>query len=179
MINLVTKSLRLLVIGAAVVIGFATGANAQTAPAADMAAAAPAAADMGYMVAENWEQHKDKMVGDGYGPDLVKNAIPALMGRSTKDWRAGAALTPELVAAVPAGTAIASFAENGEYTNTPGQSQAALFVAPFSKDGKVIGFTMLDQWPKQGMTKTRILYFNKSLKGSNGAYSYSTIRLAQ
>ena len=154
--NLVTKSFRMLVISAAVIFSSLSATNslkAQTAPAADSAAAAAAApaADMGYLTAANWEQYKDQMVGDGYGPDLVKNAIPSLMGRSTKDWRAGAALTPDLVKSIPAGTAIASFDETGVYTNTSGQSQAALFVAPFAgPDGKVMGFYYVGSMAETG-----------------------------
>ncbi|MCX8501676.1 MAG: BPSL0067 family protein [Alphaproteobacteria bacterium] len=159
-------------------------ALAQTAPAAQAVpaaqAATPAAAEMGLLTATNWQEFKDSMAGEGYGPDLVKAAIPALQGRMTKDWRAGVAMTPESIKSIPAGTAIASFAENGEYTNTAGQSQAALFVAPFmNAEGRVIGMTVLDQWQKQGMAKTRVLYFDRSRKGSNGAYSYSTIHLPQ
>ena len=161
-----------------------TAALAQTAPAGQAEAAAQAAqaapADMGFLTATDWQQFKDKMAGEGYGPDLVKAAIPALQGKFTKDWRAGVAMTPESVKSVPAGTAIASFAENGEYTSTPGQSQAGLFIAPFmNADGRVIGMQVLDQWQKQGMAKIRVLYFDKSRKGSNGAYSYSTIHLPQ
>ena len=149
-------------------------AKAQTATDTT-AAEAPAT---NFLVATNIDQYKEQKVGDGYGPDLVKIAIAELTGRPTKEWRAGLLFTPENVATVPAGTAIASFADNGEYTNTAGESQAALFVGPKVVGGKTVGIVVLDQWPGQGMVKQRVIYFDNARKRNNNAFHFSSIRLA-
>lgn len=93
-----------------------------------------------------WLQPKDVQQGNEKEcVSLVRAVIPELPHSS--DWwgREGVKVTPENVAAIPPGTAVATFV-NGRYANAATGNHAAIFFGPhFDPDGVMDGIIVIDQ----------------------------------
>jgi hypothetical protein len=74
---------------------------------------------------------------------LLRAVIPELPHSS--QWQEGNPVTPENAAAIPPGTAIATF-EDGHYGNAPHGNHAAIFLGPdIDEEGRVRGIQVIDQ----------------------------------
>ena len=125
-----------------------------------------------------WLQPKDVKRGNlKQCVSLLRAVIPELPHSS--QWQQGDPVTPENAAAIPPGTAIATFTD-GRYGNAPHGNHAAIFLGPDTDDDGNFGIRVLDQFEGRhqdpGEARERFYSFEPSRRSHYLAGAFSIIQ---
>jgi hypothetical protein len=105
----------------------------------------------------NPETYEGKKIGNGHCVVFVQQCTKA---PHTSLWKKGTNVRGNF--SINKGTAIATFDENGKYSNKSTGNHAAIYI---SQDGT--GIWVYDQWVSQGAVRKRLIRF----KGGSGSPS--------